>query len=231
MGFPFPPKTATKQPYEPWKLRLLQAKAAYRKWEHCKAEGEPYSWADAEREQWRHESDDEDPALEEPLESSDEEADEDDSWVVRGRRSTELFAGRRVDPALIRRLGRQGGVVEAAQSAIRRSRGQSISLRERAVGTRLSSGGVEAGQWQAESAQPARSRAKRSLDELDEWMEGVVAQPHFGYRVPDGDEEPAAQEVAAALGVRIQHLVGLNRAWCKCRLSLPIWRSRLFAKG
>eukprot|EP01045_Picozoa_sp_COSAG04_P001434 COSAG04_NODE_48_length_31217_cov_204.046758_15_plen_1201_part_00 len=44
------------------------------------------------------------------------------TWVVRGRRPAELWAGRAVEPALVRRLARQAGVTESAQSLIRRAR-------------------------------------------------------------------------------------------------------------
>eukprot|EP01045_Picozoa_sp_COSAG04_P006723 COSAG04_NODE_337_length_16405_cov_652.804060_11_plen_632_part_00 len=44
------------------------------------------------------------------------------TWTVRGRRPAELWSGRPVEPALIRRLARKAGVTESAQSMIRRAR-------------------------------------------------------------------------------------------------------------
>jgi hypothetical protein len=228
LGFPFPPRSAKKMQYEPWKVRLLQAKAAFRKWEDCKTKGIDYTWNNKERAKWRHESDDEDPALNEKNDDgwgpddSDSE-DEPDSWVVRGRRRGQLFAGAPVPSSLIRQLGRTGGVSVLAQNFIRKARGQTFNLRERSVGTTyIDRASDDEDGWsdmdnnyymgpRASRGDGMERSGKRRVSE-QEWMEGIVAQPHFGHCVHE-THEPSMQDIASQLGVRVQHLVGLNKAW------------------
>ena len=230
LGFPFPPQNAKKKQYEPWRLRLLQAKAAFRKWQDCKAKGIEYSWENKERANWRHESDDEDLSLNEKNndgwgpDDSDSE-DEPDSWVVRGRRRDQLFAGAPIPASLIRKLGRTGGVSVLAQYFIRKARGQTFNLRERPVGATYidRASDDEEGWSDMENNCYMGPRASRSAgDGMDrsgqrritekEWMEGIEPQPHFGHCVAE-THEPSMQDVARQLGVRVQHLVGLNKGW------------------
>ena len=65
LGFPFPSRNARKKMYKPFKLRLLEGKASFRKWEQCVTDGTEYTYEEEEDlASYRHESDEEDPCLE-----------------------------------------------------------------------------------------------------------------------------------------------------------------------
>jgi hypothetical protein len=57
LGFPFPNRNARKKQYKPFKLRLLEGKAAFRKWEQCMEEGTEYTFEESDLVSWRHDSD------------------------------------------------------------------------------------------------------------------------------------------------------------------------------